>query len=39
MLLEARTGSNDELPLLENFVPDYAPFLLGWLMEHSILRP
>ena len=39
MLLEARTGSNDELPLLDHFVPDYGPFLLGWLRNHSILRP
>jgi uncharacterized protein len=38
MLLEARSGSNDELPLLEHFVPDYAPFLLDWLRKHSILH-
>ena len=39
MLLEARTGSNDELSLLEHFFPAYAPFLLDWLRKNSLLRP
>lgn len=37
MLLEARTGAEDEFPRLQGFVPEYAPLLLDWLRRRAIL--
>jgi len=37
MLLEARTGAEEEFPTLKRFVPEYAPFLLDWLRERRIV--
>ncbi len=37
MLLEARTGTREEYPTLKRFVPGYAPLLLDWLRERTIL--
>jgi uncharacterized protein len=38
MLLEARTGEDNEFPLLERFVPEFGPFLLKWLVQHQIVK-
>ncbi|MCH8267444.1 MAG: alpha/beta fold hydrolase [Acidobacteria bacterium] len=37
MLLEARTGTQEEYPTLKRFVPGYEPMLLDWLRERTIL--
>jgi len=37
MLLEAQTGSDDEFPMLQRFVPEYEPALLGWLRDRGII--
>lgn len=36
MLLEARTGEEDEYPTLKRFAPGYAPMLLDWLRKRGI---
>lgn len=38
MLLEARTGEEDEYPMLQRFVPEYQPTLLDWLRKHGVIR-
>ncbi len=37
MLLEAHTGAEDEIPMLQRFVPDYASELAGWLRQRGII--
>ena len=37
MLLEARTGSEEEIPTLERFVPAFAPLLLDWFYKRALL--
>jgi hypothetical protein len=36
MLLEARTGAEDEYPALKRFVPEVAPLVLDWLRARGI---
>ncbi|MBI2816837.1 MAG: alpha/beta fold hydrolase [Acidobacteria bacterium] len=38
MLLEARTGAENEYPMLQRFVPEFAPVLLDWLRQHGIIN-
>jgi len=38
MLLESATGAEEELPLLQRFVPEFAPALAGWVRERGILK-
>jgi len=35
-LLEAQTGSDEEVPMLKRFVPEYMPLLLDWLRKHGV---
>jgi len=36
MLLEARTGTDEEYPTLQRFVPEYEPILLRWLQQRKM---
>ena len=38
MLLEARTGADEEYPTLQRFVPEYEPVLLHWLQQRRLAR-
>ena len=37
MLLEAQTGSEEEFPVLQRFVPDFQTTVLDWLRAHGII--
>ncbi len=37
MLLEARTGAENEFPTLKRFVPEFAPLVLDWLRGRRIV--
>lgn len=37
MLLEARTGRDEEFPILQRFAPEYAPLIVRWLRSHLLL--
>jgi pimeloyl-ACP methyl ester carboxylesterase len=36
MLLESRTGADEEYPALQRFVPEYEPILLRWLQQRKM---
>jgi hypothetical protein len=38
MLLESRTGADEEYPTLQRFVPEYEPILLRWLQQRKLAK-